>query len=115
MADGSDGIGCREQHGRSIATRDDSAANTADTDSGVSAPPRSILRGLRLAAESAGARRLYNFQRPIAAGGEHTANLTESSTTAGQLDAVVIGSSVEFIDATCAEQRAFRCAAEPTN
>lgn len=61
----------------------------------------------------------YNSQRPLAAGGEHTANLTESSTTAGQLDAVVIltatGSSVEFIDATRAEQRAFRCAATPTN
>lgn len=61
----------------------------------------------------------YNFQRPLAAGGEHTANLTESSTTAGQLDAVVIltstGSSVEFIDATAADQRAFRCAATPTN
>jgi hypothetical protein len=61
----------------------------------------------------------YNFQRPIAPGGELTANLSESATTPGQLNAIVIltstGSSVEFIDATAAEQRAFRCVGAPTN
>ncbi|MEX1142886.1 MAG: hypothetical protein WD993_06405 [Thermoleophilaceae bacterium] len=61
----------------------------------------------------------YNSQRPLASGGELTANLSESPTTPGQLNAVVIltatGSSVEFIDATAAQQRAFRCAAAPTN
>lgn len=61
----------------------------------------------------------YNSQRPLAVGGEHTGNLTESSTTAGQLDAIVIlaatGTSVEFVDATAAEERAYRCAATPTN
>lgn len=58
-------------------------------------------------------------QRPVAAGGELTANVGESGTTPGMLVATVMltigGSSVEFIDATGNDQRAFRCAAAPTN
>lgn len=61
----------------------------------------------------------YTPERPLANGGELTANLTESATNPGQLNAVVIltitGSSVEFINATAAEQRPFRCTATPTN
>jgi hypothetical protein len=61
----------------------------------------------------------YSFERPVAPGGEFAADVGESSTTAGQLVAVVLltnsGSSVEFVTATGATQRAFRCAATPTN
>ncbi len=65
---------------------------------------------------------LVNFldpQQPIAPGGEITADVSESSTTAGQLVAVVLldntGSTFEFIDATGNVQRQFRCAATPRN
>jgi hypothetical protein len=61
----------------------------------------------------------YSFERPVAPGGELAADVSESSTTAGQLVAVVIltnsGSSVEFVPATGATQRAFRCAVTPSN
>lgn len=77
-----------------------------------------FLAGRRLATYP----ELKNFldsQHPVAPGGEWTANVGESSTTAGQLVATVIltngGSSVEFINATGATQRAFRCAARPSN
>lgn len=65
---------------------------------------------------------LVNFldpDQPIAPGGEITADVSESSTTAGQLVAVVLldntGSTFEFIDATGNTQRAFRCAAARSN
>jgi hypothetical protein len=61
----------------------------------------------------------FNLQRPVGPGGEWTASVGESSTTPGQLVATVVltntGSSVEFIDATGAAQRSFRCAASPAN
>lgn len=61
----------------------------------------------------------FSLTNPVASGGEWTANVGESSSTPGLLVATVIlnntGSSVEFIDATAATQRAFRCAAMPTN
>ncbi|NLT05162.1 MAG: hypothetical protein GXY03_02510 [Solirubrobacterales bacterium] len=60
-----------------------------------------------------------NFDRPIAPGGELTADLSESPTTPGQLNALVIlsasGTDTEFINAKTATQRAFRCAVGPTN
>jgi len=61
----------------------------------------------------------YTFERPVAPGGEFAADVSESSSTPGQLVAVVIltvtGSSVEFVTATGSTQRAFRCAVSPTN
>ncbi len=61
----------------------------------------------------------YRFDRPLAPGGELAADVSESSTSAGQLVAVVIltdtGSSVEFVTATGPTQRAFRCAVTPSN
>lgn len=65
---------------------------------------------------------LVNFldpQQPIAPGGELAADVSESSTTAGQLVAVVLlndtGSAFEFVDATGNAQRQFRCAAARSN
>jgi hypothetical protein len=61
----------------------------------------------------------YSFERPVTPGGEFTANVSESSSTPGQLVAVVIlsstGSSVEFVAQPTPTQRAFRCAVAPTN
>lgn len=61
----------------------------------------------------------FNFQRPIAPGGDLTSNVGESATTPGQLVAVVPlnngGSSVEFVDATGSAKRAFRCVAAAVN
>lgn len=61
----------------------------------------------------------YNFQRPLAPGGELTNDLSESATTPGQLNALVIlsetGTDTEFINAKTATQRAFRCVALPAN
>jgi hypothetical protein len=60
-----------------------------------------------------------DFDRPVAPGGEHTANVAESPDVPGQVNALVIltttGSSVEFIDANGSEARGFRCVATPTN
>lgn len=58
-------------------------------------------------------------QRPVAPGGELTANVGESTTTPGQLDTTIVlnngGSNIEFIDATANTQRGYRCAAAATN
>ena len=79
---------------------------------------RCALAGRRLATY-AELTNFYTFERPVAAGGEFAADVSESSTTPGQLNAVVIltvtGSSIVFVTATGSTQRAFRCAATPTN
>lgn len=60
-----------------------------------------------------------SFEHPVAAGGEFTSNVGESSNTPGQLVSTVIlnnsGSQVEFIDATGNVPRAFRCGEGPSN
>lgn len=57
--------------------------------------------------------------RPFPPGGELAADVSESSTTPGEIVAVVLltvtGSDVEFIDATGNAQRAFRCVAAMSN